>query len=207
MSSRSLRWRSRWRFGWYVRAVQSVRLLLRRFGSLETRFIRGLVARHNRRVLAWLRNHPPRSVLLILPRCAKRRGCRIDPGGDMTKCRECGECILGIMARLTESYGVRSLVAFRSHIAFEMARRERPDLILATACDDRIIKALRSVPENAAMLTPLNKPGNRCVDCSFDVSWFDRYLRIATGRTPKPAPAEAAAAGACPRPESNSPSS
>lgn len=177
---------SRWRFKWYVRTVEAVRRLFRPFRSLERLFIRNLVDRHNTRVLRKLRLNPPRSVLLILPRCVKKPGCRIDNSGEMEACRDCNKCILGKMARMTESYGVRSLVAFRSHIAFAMARQEKPDLIVATACDDRMIKALRSVPEIPSLLTPLRESERRCIDCTFDVDWFERQLRTATGMPPEP---------------------
>ena len=192
---------SRWRFRLYVRAIEAARRVLRPFGALESGFIRGLVRRHNSRVLRKLRRTPPRSILLILPRCAKLPGCRIDRSGEMAGCRDCGKCILGDMARMTAAFGVRSLVAFRSHIAFEMARRERPDLIVAAACDDRMVKALRSVPEIPSLLTPLRESERKCMNCTFDVGWFERQLRATTGlspRIPAAAPASTAAAAGCP---------
>lgn len=200
---------SRWRFKWYVRTVEAVRRILRPFRLLERRFIRNLVDRHNTRVLGKLRLNPPRSILLILPRCVKKPGCRIAHSGEMAACRECNSCILGEMARMTESYGVRSLVAFRSHIAFAMAREEKPDLIIATACDDRMIKALRSVPEIPSLLAPLRESERKCIDCTFDVGWFERQLRTATGmspdpRTSLPAALQAGTAAECPVPPASS---
>ena len=196
-------WRTPWRHKSFVTGVALLRRLLRPLGDAESRLIRFLVEAQNSRVLAHLAGHPPRTMLLILPRCVKKRGCRVDLGGEMSACLECRACLLGDMARLTEDYGVRSLVAFRSHIAFAMARRERPDLILATACDDRMIKALRSVPETPALLTPLVETDRPCVDCTFDPAWFEDHLRRITGRTPAPRPAVPAAADApCPLPPS-----
>jgi hypothetical protein len=84
---------------------------------------------------------------------------------------------------LTAAYGVRALVAFRSHIAFAMARREQPDLIIATACDDRLIKALRSVPEIPAVLAPLSSMERPCINARLDLQWIENQLRRACGAT------------------------
>jgi hypothetical protein len=96
----------------------------------------------------------------------------------MAACRECDcdACPLRDVANLTDRFGVNALVAFRSHIAFAMARRERPDLILATACEDRLIKALRSVPEIPALLAPLAGMERPCIGADLDLDWFESQL-------------------------------
>ncbi len=119
-------------------------------------------------------------MLLILPRCVKMKGCCADVKADLALCRDCADCQLGGIARLCERYRVRALVAFRSHIAFAMARDEKPDLILATACHDRLIKALRSVPEYPALLVPLAGMERMCVNAGIDLDWFEEQLARVT---------------------------
>jgi hypothetical protein len=77
---------------------------------------------------------------------------------------------------------VKALVAFRSHIAYAMARREQPDLILATACEDRLIKALRSVPEIPALLAPLAGMERPCLGAVLDLDWLQKHLQVAWGQ-------------------------
>ena len=60
-------------------------------------------------------------------------------------------------------------MAFRSHIAFEMARTRRPDVIVATACHDRLIKALRNVPDIPALLAPLAGMEKPCRNAGIDL--------------------------------------
>lgn len=175
-------YRSAWQSRFFVHAVALVRLLLRLFGDREHRFIERLTRSENRRVRDYLARRPARTVLLILPRCVRRKGCCPDAQVDLARSRDCHLCPLGDMARLCERYGVRALVAFRSHIAFAMARRERPDLILATACHDRLVKARRSVPEFPALLTPLAGMEKMCVNASIDLVWFERQLQSAVPR-------------------------
>ena len=173
-------YRSAWQFPLFVYAIALARLLLRPWGDRENRFIDKLTRHENRRVRDHLARHPARTVLLILPRCVRRKGCCPDAQVDLARSRDCHACPLGDMARPCERYGVRALVAFRSHIAYAMARRERPDLILATACHDRLIKARRSVPEFPALLTPLAGMEKMCVNAGVDLMWFERQLRAAS---------------------------
>lgn len=169
-------WRSPWQSRAYVASLAAVRRLLRPVPRWEERFVEGLVRVQNRRVRRHLRGRPAATVLLILPRCVKMHGCCADVKADLALCRECGDCQLGGIARLCDRYGVRALVAFRSHVAFAMARDERPDLIIATACHDRLVKALRSVPEYPALLTPLAGMERMCVNAAIDLTWFEAQL-------------------------------
>ena len=170
-------YRSPWRHRWYVWGVSVVRRLIRPWPRIEQRFIEGIVHRQNRRVERHLAVRSVRTILLILPRCVKPRACGCEVRQSLSACRECDECQLGPMARLCTSLGVRALVAFRSHHAFAIARRERPDLIVASACHDRLIKALRSVPEIPALLCPLTSMERMCVGARFDGIWLAQRLR------------------------------
>lgn len=177
---------SPWRWRLYRATVANVRRLLRFVHLPEERFIRWLVAGQNERVHHYLQLHPAKTILLIMPRCLKRKGCPVDVQGSLSTCLtcDCQDCPLADVARLTDIYGVRALVAFRSHIAFRMARRERPDLILATACDDRLVKALNHVPEIPALLSPLTGMRRPCIDANLDLAWLNAQLaRIGTAGT------------------------
>lgn len=189
--------RSPWQSRFFSAGVNVLRRVLRPLPGLEDAFIRRLVTAQNRRVSRHIESNPTRfnSVLLILPRCLKRTGCRLEirPAGEiadgressshqpLADCPDCDLCALGEIARLTQQYGVRAFVAFRSHIAFALARREKPDLIIATACNDRLIKALYSVPEIPAVLAPLTGMEKPCVNASCDLVWLEEQLRHAAG--------------------------
>lgn len=179
-------YRSPWSWRAFALGVAALRGALRLLELNERGFIKLLVEAQNRRVLRYLRRYPPRSVLLILPRCVKRAGCPIDVRGELAVCLECQTCPLGEVARLTERSGVRALVAFRSHIAFAMARREAPDLIIALACEDRLVKALRNVPEIPALLAPLDEMTTPCLDAEFDLAWLARQVEIVGSLCPSP---------------------
>jgi len=172
---------SPWQWGPYRGAVAGIRALLGAVGASETGFIRHLVDDNNRRVKRHLARHGAGTVLLILPRCVKRKCCELDPAGSLAGCIDCRDCALGDLARIAAAYDVRALVAYRSHIAYAMARREQPELIIATACEDRLVKALRSVPEIPALLAPLTGMERMCVGAIFEPTWFEEQIALAVG--------------------------
>ncbi len=176
-----MRYVSPWQWSPYRGAVAGIRVLLGALGVSERGYVRRLVEDNNRRVTRHLERHGAGTVLLILPRCVKRKCCKLDPEGSLAGCLDCRECDLGDLARIAAAHGVRALVAFRSHIAYAMARREQPDLIIATACEDRLMKALRSVPEIPAMLAPLTDMERMCVNATFEPAWFEAQIALAVG--------------------------
>ncbi len=171
---------SPWQWAPFRGMVAGLRTVLcvLRFG--DAGLIRSLVADNNRRVHRYLSRRGADTILLILPRCVKRKCCDLDPEGSLAGCIDCHDCDLGDLARTAAAHDVRALVAFRSYIAYAMARRERPDLIIATACGDRLVKALRSVPEVPALLSPLTGMERACVDATFDRDWFEHQIAQAT---------------------------
>lgn len=173
--------RSPWASPLYRAGVATGRRLCRLAGRDEGPLIRRLVTAQNARVQRHIARHPVRSVLLILPRCIRQPGCPVDVRGDLSICADCLRCPLGEVARLTARRGVRALVAFRSRHAFAMAREERPDLIVASACEDRLVKALRAVPEIPALLAPLTGMARPCVGAKFDLVWVTEQVRAALG--------------------------
>jgi hypothetical protein len=194
--------RSPWRYRPFVGAVSLTRRLLRPWQGAEDAFIRFLVGRHNRNVERWLQGKRVSSVLLLLPRCVKRSDCTCDVravtgrAGDhvdvdrrgLAVCRDCDGCPLGAVARFTEKYCVRAVVAYRSHLAYAIARAERPDLIIAAACGDRLIKALRSVPEVPALLSPLRAMERPCCNAECDLDWIESRLDGLARAVPGPGP-------------------
>ncbi len=168
---------SPWRHSLYRRSVAAVRLLLRPFAGLERRFIEQRTRRQNRRVRAHLQRHPGARALLIMPRCVQKKGCKSPVQKGLQDCLTCMQCPLGNVAHLCRHHRVEALVAFRSHVAFAMARQRKPDVIIATACHDRLIKALRSVPEFPALLAPLPSMEKMCLNAEVDLVWLEEQLQ------------------------------
>ncbi len=180
---------SPWQWAPYRSFVALSMRMLRPFGSLENKFVEKLTTSQNQRVINFLKTLPPENVLLIMPRCVKKNGCKANVQAGLEECLQCMQCPLGDVAQLCDQYGIKALVAFRSHIAFELARTRNPDLIIATACHNRLVKALRAVPEYPALLAPLPPMEKMCINASVDLVWLEKQLALVC-----PAPPQAKAA-------------
>ncbi len=173
-----MKFRYPWQGLMYRETVALLRLLLRPWGNLENRLVESLTRKQNRRVIEHLQKSPAEKLLLIMPRCVKKTGCKADVQNGLEECLQCRRCTLGDVAQLCEGFGITALVAFRSHIAFEMARTRNPDLIIATACHDRLVKALLAVPEIPALLAPLPPMEKLCVNAGVDLLWLEEQLAL-----------------------------
>ena len=171
-----MKFSSPWQSSTFVKSVAITRGLLRPFGNLEQKYINRLADNQNRRVHEYLADSRPSTVLLIMPRCVKLTGCKADVQNSLTQCLGCHLCPLGDVARLCSQFEIKALVAFRSHIAFALAREHKPDLIIATACHDRLVKALSSVPEYPALLAPLAGMEKQCINAGVDLDWLEDQL-------------------------------
>ena len=65
--------------------------------------------------------------------------------------------------------GWESRITNRSHKAYREARDYRPDLIVAVACADRLLKGLTKLPQVPCYVIPLELPHGMCVDTGFNV--------------------------------------
>lgn len=187
---------SPWQRSWYVRMVAGARRLLRPFGRAEHDLIAWLARRQNQRVARHLRGSPARRILLIMPRCVKKSGCHADVQRGLAECLTCLGCPLGDVALICQRHQVQALVAFRSQVAFEMARTRKPDVIIASACHDRMVKAWRSVPDVPALLAPLAGMERMCVNATLDLPWLEQQVAsVASGRPSSAESGHAAGAG------------
>lgn len=180
-----MNFQSPWQSKFFRTTVAVARKMLRPFGTLENQLVEKLTTSQNRRVLAYLKKSPPENLLLIMPRCVKKTGCKANVQDGLDECLRCMECPLGDVAQLCNQYGIEALVAFRSHIAFEMARTRSPHLIIATACHDRLMKALSAVPEYPALLAPLPPMDKMCVNAGVDLVWLEEQLAQVCPTSPK----------------------
>ncbi len=112
-------WFTPWSDPTWVRSLASARGWMRAATGSDHALIHTLVADQNSRVERWLaaRETPCRDILLIIPRCTKRKCCTVGRDGSLDGCLDCRECSLGELARTAQRYGIRAIVAFRSHIA------------------------------------------------------------------------------------------
>ncbi len=161
-----------------------LRTLLRAAGIVGDKtdpLLRAFVQANNAAVRALYRHRKPRNVMVLLPHCVVWTRCPKKVVKDLSQCRECDLCqmeeILGVADRATLPVGI----AIRSAEAYSQARGMGPDLTLAVACDDRLVKGITRVPELPAFALPLDLPKESCHDNLVDLSGLHQAVRYFLG--------------------------
>jgi len=155
-----LRWDGLW--------ARALRPVARRLQA-EDAWILSFCAWNNRRVAELFRRRKARRALILLPHCIQMARCKAEVLDDMGKCYECGLCPVGELLPRQLQRGWDSRITNRSSKAFLEARTFQPDLVVAVACADRLLKGLTRLPEVPCYVIPLELPHGMCVDTSFNV--------------------------------------
>ncbi|SMC22371.1 hypothetical protein SAMN02746041_01407 [Desulfacinum hydrothermale DSM 13146] len=102
------------------------------------------VAFNNELVLARCRSgQPPRRILLLMPHCLQRAECSVRITYHVSNCKRCGQCPIGGLLALSETYGVDLAVATGGTIARRIVVQTRPDLIVAVACERDLVSGIQ----------------------------------------------------------------
>jgi hypothetical protein len=155
---------------WVDRVVlRTVLRAARLVGDKTDPILRSFVQANNAAVRAHYRARKPDNVMVLLPHCVVWTRCPKKVVKDLAACKECDLCqmeeILGIADRASLPVGI----AIRSVEAYIQAREMGPDLTIAVACDDRLVKGITRVPEIPAFGLPLHLPEEGCHDNLVDL--------------------------------------
>ena len=138
-----------------------LRVLLRAAGLIGDKtdpLLRAFVQANNAAVRALYARRKPKDVLVLLPHCVVWNRCPKKVVKDLARCTECDLCQIEGILGLADRAKLPVRIAIRSADAYAEARGRGPDLTLAVACDDRLVKGITRVPEIPAFGLPLHLP-------------------------------------------------
>jgi hypothetical protein len=138
-----------------------LRVLLRTAGLIGDKtdpLLRAFVQANNAAVRALYARRKPKDVLVLLPHCVVWNRCPKKVVKDLARCTECDLCQIEGILGIAERAKLPVRIAIRSADAYAEARGRGPDLTLAVACDDRLVKGITRVPEIPAFGLPLHLP-------------------------------------------------
>jgi hypothetical protein len=155
-----LRWDALW-----VRALRPAA----RWFRAEEAWVLSFCAWNNHRVREALAGRKARRALVLLPHCVQMARCKADVQQDLVQCYQCGLCPVGDLLPAHLERGWATRITNRSHKAYQEARTYQPDLVVAVACHDRLLKGLTRLPQVPCFVIPLDLPHGMCVDTTFQV--------------------------------------
>jgi len=157
------------------RWLQALRPLFRAF-DVEGRWLRSFCAWNNRRVSRALMAKKAQRVVILLPHCVQAINCGAPVIENLQSCFRCGKCVVGEAAHAALECNWDTRLSPRSRIAYSEARRSHPDLVVAVACPDRLVKGLIKLPETPSYTIPLELPHGMCIDTTFDFQHLARAM-------------------------------
>jgi hypothetical protein len=142
--------------------------------NLENYWLLSFCAWNNQRVSKVFRNKKARNAIVLLPHCIQFTKCKAPVVDNLHSCFGCSKCIIKNVVAAAQKYNWDIRVSPRSRMAYNEARKNSPDIVIAVACPDRLVKGLTKLPEVPSYVIPLDLPHGMCVDTTFD---FQRLLQ------------------------------
>lgn len=124
---------------------------------------RRFIERNNQAVIDKLRGHRPLRLLVLIPRCllTKRCQCPLEKGLD--QCQELEGCSVAGLKVIAAERHLDIRFARRSAVAVDQVAAVRPDLTVAYACEDRLVKGMIRTRGLPAYGIPIGLPEGICV--------------------------------------------
>ncbi len=168
----------------------------RLFGIPKRQVERSYIAVNNQLVLRSGCKAPPERVLILLPHCLQVDTCSVRITGDVHNCRGCGRCPISGLVEIGDRRGIHLSVATGGTIARRIIVEQRPQVILAVACERDLTSGIQDAHPLPVYGILNRRPQGPCRNTEVDLSEVERGLElISRGAAVRPAPSPAAASG------------
>lgn len=163
--------------------------IARLFGIPKERVERSYVAVNNQLVLRSGRKAPPSRILILLPHCLQVDSCDIRITGDIHNCKGCGRCPIAGLVEIGNRHGVQLNVATGGTIARRIIVEQRPQLILAVACERDLTSGIQDAHPLPVYGVLNDRPFGPCFNTSVDLDRVAEALeRLVVGRGERSGP-------------------
>lgn len=125
----------------------------------------------------------PSEVLVLLPHCLQRSACPHRLSVDVARCTRCGQCTLGAMLDLRDTWGFSLAIASGGTIARRIVVQVRPKLIIAVACERDLTSGILDTYPLPTFGVLNQRPHGPCVDTLVSVPAVEAVLmRLSSGK-------------------------
>lgn len=122
---------------------------------------------HNYRILK--KNRIYKKILIILPHCLQNSNCVHRVTGDLLdNCKSCGACLIGVFKKINKD-NINVFIATGGSIARQIIKENKPDFIIAVACENDLITGIKDISKIPVVLVLNQKPNGPCKDTTVDV--------------------------------------
>lgn len=146
-------------------------------GSLKERVRHAFIQINNELVLRQSPRCTAEQLLILLPHCLQASHCPLRLTHHLDNCKRCGKCTLRDFLNLRDALGVKLAVAPGGTIARRIVRRDRPQIIVAVACERDLAAGIQDCAPLPVFGVLNERPFGPCVDTWVPMTGVESAVR------------------------------
>jgi len=119
---------------------------------------------------------PADKLLVLVPHCLQLASCKHKITRDPNNCKRCGGCNIGDLMKLSEELGFVFFVATGGTLARQVVIKNRPQAVLAIACERDLMSGIQDVYPLPAVGVLNIRPNGPCYNTRVDIDEVKRVL-------------------------------
>jgi len=123
-----------------------------------------------------------RTVMILLPHCLQVSECDVRITHNIANCKRCGKCSISDLITVSEREGVKLFVATGGTIARRIVKDNRPDAIIAVACERDLSSGLVDTYPLPVMGILNERPFGPCLDTKVDMKKIEEAIIFFSGK-------------------------
>ena len=119
---------------------------------------------------------PAKKLLVLVPHCLQLANCPHKITRDPNNCKRCGGCNIGDLMKLSDELGFVFFVATGGTLARQVVIKNRPQAVLAIACERDLMSGIQDVYPLPAVGVLNIRPNGPCYNTRVDMDEVRRTL-------------------------------
>ncbi len=115
-------------------------------------------------------------LLVLVPHCLQLANCPHKITRDPSNCKRCGGCNIGDLVKLSEELGFIFFVATGGTLARQVVKNNRPQAVLAIACERDLMSGIQDVFPLPAVGVLNIRPNGPCYNTRVDIDEVRKVL-------------------------------
>ena len=120
---------------------------------------------------------PANKLLVLVPHCLQLANCPHKITRDPNNCKRCSGCNIGDLMKLSEELGFIFFVATGGTLARQVVIKNRPQAVLAIACERDLMSGIQDVYPLPAVGVLNIRPNGPCYNTRVDIEEVKRTLQ------------------------------
>lgn len=143
----------------------------------NTKVSRYFLSLNNRIVEKKLKRKNIRKGAILLPHCVQKDDCFFKVTSKIDNCRECGRCKIHGISKLKKKYNIQVKVATGGTLARKFIKEERPDLVIAVACERDLISGIYDAMPQLVYGIFNEKINGPCYNTDFSIDEIEKVIK------------------------------